>query len=392
MSLRTFLGSILLCFVFPVIVCPQVKPNRPADTGLVLEIALVKSSPPIYAPVYWPDSPNPGNWYLRFDRPAGWQPRPGTKRTFGIRLLPHLTSDSVRVRVAVLRGQEEIEAEEVVGTYTLRVNEKFKVEEAKEFGVQPFEIKVLRVSPLPSNLPVIENGFSSVDVVGIEPIVSALPVYKLTFRNPSGKSIDALYLQVMRGEKSMAGFIPQGSEGRPLMAAGETIEWSPLPLHTQAEGAPGNYVPSVVSEQRVVVTGLIFSDGTVEGKPPRDLFLAMKVGRKIELRRIVQLLERALTEAGARPPDGPAKLRVQVEGLGFNLTDSEQAELEETFTEKASALTSINTARRAIRMHVLNDLRISSLKGLPFETWLVRAKEHYSNWLVRLEAHTALRK
>jgi hypothetical protein len=291
----------------------------------------------------------------------------------------------------VLRGQEDIEAEEVVGTYTLRINEKYKVDDAKDFGVQPFEIKVLRVSPLPGNLPAIENGLPSVEVLGIEPIVSALPAYKLTFRNPSEKSIDALYLQVMQGERSMAGFIPQGSEGRPLMSAGETIEWSPLTLQTRAEGTPGNYVPSVVSEQRVVLTGVIFSDGTVEGKPPRDMFLTMKVGRKIELRRIIQLLERALTEGPAKPPDGQAKMRAQIEGLDFNLTESEQAEVKVTFTEKAIALTSLNTARRAMRLHVVNDLRISSLKGLVFESWLVQAKEHYSNWLGRLEAHTPRR-
>ncbi|MGI9069336.1 MAG: hypothetical protein ACR2HX_23410 [Pyrinomonadaceae bacterium] len=383
MSLQTFLASVLLCISLSSITHPQQKVGHPTDTGLVLEMAFVKSTPPTYQTVYWPDSPNPGNWSARFGKVAGWQLPPGVLPVRAVRVLPVLMGRAVIVHVSVLRGNH-IDTEDAVGTYTLRENEKVRVEAAKDFGVEPFEIKVIRVSSLPSNLPAVENKLPSLEVVGIEQVVSALPFVKLTVRNLSERSIEALSLQVMQGDRSLVSGVPQGTEGKPLMLPGQTYE-SRTPLGTRAEGVAGNYLPFVMEEQRVVITGLLFSDGTTEGTPPRDFLLGLKYGRKIELRRILPLFESALAQSDSDLVDGPAKLRLQVEALSYKLTADEQTELNKTLTVKQK---SIEGASHLIRKDLVDFLKRfpAVMDGKAFRTWLVRAKEHYSNWLARLES------
>lgn len=387
MSLRALVTSTVFLTSLFSIAQGQAKVDHPADTGLVLEMAFEKSKPPTYQTVYWPDSGNPGNWSARFDKAADWQLPAGALPVRAVRVLPVLMGKTVTVQVSVLRGHKHMDAEDAVGTFILRENDKVVVAAAKNFGVEPFEIRVIRLSSLPNNLPAVENKLPSLEVVGVEQIVSALPFVKVTFRNLSEKSIEALSLEVMQGDRSIVVGLPQGTEGRPLMLPGKTYE-SRTPLGTQAEGMAGNYVPSVMEGQRVVITGLLFSDGTMEGAPPRDFLLGLKYGRKIELRRILPLFESALTQSDSDLSDGPAQLLLKVEALSQKLTAGEQAEVNKTLTPKERAVSGIESGSHVIRKDLVDFLRRFPpvMDGKAFRIWLVRAKDHYSNWLARLEA------
>jgi len=381
MSLRTFLTSALLLVSSFCIAPAQEKVAHPADTGLVLEMAFVKPNPPTYQTVYWPDSPNPGNLILRFGKVAGWEVQSDPLAVRAVRVLPVLIGTKVVVQVNVLRGKQI--SEEPVGTYTLRESETVKVEAAKNFGVEPFEIKVIPLSSLPSNLPAVENKLPSLEVVSVQQEFSALPFIKITFRNFSEKAIEAVSLEVMQGGRSVVRWLPQGVDGKPLIPPGETYE-SRMPLATRTDGVAGNYSPSVLGDQRIVITGLLFSDDTSEGSPPKDLLLAFKHGRKIELRRILPLFENALTLSDADLSDGPAKLRSRVEALSYKLTAEEQAELNKMLKVKQRP---DEGASQLIRKDLVDFLKRFPpvMDGKLFRTWLIRAKDHYSNWLARLE-------
>lgn len=385
MSLRTSLAATLLLISWWNNAPAQDKVVPPANTGLVLEMAFIKSAPPAYQTVYSSDSANPGNLSFRFGRVAGWQLPPGTQPVGLVRVLPVLRDKAVIVRVSVLRGKH-MESEEAVGTYTLGENEKVLVEAAKNFGVEPFEIKVIRLSSLPTNLPAVENKLPSLDVVGVEQVVSSLPFIKITFRNLSEKSIEAVYFEVLQGDRLIGRSMPQGKEGYPLMLHGDAYEWS-IPLGTRSDGIAGNYLPAVIKDQRVVITGIFFSDGTSEGAPNTDLLKRLRHGRKIELRRILPLFENALAQSDSDLSDGPAKLRLQVEALNYKLTADEQEELNKTLTVKEQASNLVENSSYIIKKDLLDFLKHfpAVMDGKLFRTWLVRAKDHYSNWLVRLE-------
>lgn len=385
MSLRTSLAATLLLISLSSAARPQEKVAHPADTGLVLEMSFLKSKPPTYQTVYRPDSPNPGNFSFRFGRVASWQLPVGAQPVGAVRVLPVLMGKAVKVQVSVMRGKY-LDPENAVGTYTLGENEKVIVEAAKNFGVEPFEIKVIRLSSLPTNLPAVENKFPSLEVVGIEQVVTALPVIKIKFRNLSEKSIEAVYLEVLQGDRSIGMSMPQGKEGHPLMLPGDAHEWS-IPLGTRSDGIAGNYLPAVIKEQRVVITGIFFSDGTSEGDPNTDLLMRLRHGRKIELRRILPLFENALAHSDSDLSNGPAQLRLQVEALSYKLTSDEQEELNKTLKVKEHGSSLIENSSNLVKKDLLDFLKRFPplMDGKLFRTWLVRAKDHYSSWLARLE-------
>jgi hypothetical protein len=386
MSLRRFLTVILLITSFSSIARTQQRAVHVEETGLVLEVVYVKSKGPAYQKVRWSDSTTLGDWYSHFGRVAGWQLPSGAKPIRAVRILPQLSRETVTIKVSVLRGQKYHEIEDAVGTYTLQENQKVSVDLLKDFGVEPFEIKVIRLESLPSTLPVIENRTSSVEVVGIEPLLSTLPRYKLTFRNLSQTSIHSLTVKIMQGERTLGTGRPQGSEGRPLMQPGESFEWR-LPLATQAEGPADSYSPTVPLDQRVVVAGLVFSDGREEGVPGGMHLQGERYGRKIELRRILPLLESSLATANADLVDGPTGLRLQIEALTFDLTEAEQDDLNKTLTVNENVSKAIELGRHLMRRDILEELQRVPAMTDPqtFKVWLARAKERYSNWLLRLE-------
>lgn len=389
MSLRTFLTSVVLLISQLTYVHAQQKSNLAADTGLVLEMSLLKSEPPGYQTIYWPDSASPGDWMTRFDKVADWQLPSGALPVRAVRVRPVLTGHTVAVQVSVLRGLKNLNAEDEVGTYTLGENEKATVDAAKDFGVEPFEIRVRRISSLPSKPPGVENPFSSLEVVSIERAVSVLPFYKFSFRNISEKSIDALILQVRQGEEESISGMPQGSEGKPLMLPGETSELR-LPFAYRVDGNADNYLPSEIEGQRLVIRAVLFSDGSAEGFPPRNFLLDATPSRKIELRCVISILESLHASADSDLINGAAKLRTQIQALNSELTSEKRAELNQA-SQATQSSQCVEGGSQIIRAKVLDSLRRlpSTVDVSVFRAWLAREKERYSNWLSRLETLAA---
>lgn len=385
MGLRTFLSSILVLISLCGIASTQEKTGRRNETGLLLETTFIESTPPSYQPVGSLDSQVPGgSWYARFGRVKGWQLPSGDLPIRAVRIFPYLNGETVTVEVSVLRGTQYHDAEDHVATFTPRENEKFSVKELLNFGVEPFELRLLRVPLLASNLPAVENKTLSLEVVGIEPQVTTVPSYKLTFRNISKKSINAIILEVRQGDRVLSTGMPRGFEGKQFIPPGETVEWR-LALVVRGEGTTDNHLPSVLLAQRIVIPGLRFSDGTIEGVFAIGLdFQAEKYGRKTELRRIVRLLESAIAEADSS--EGPAKLRRQIEALTFDFTDEEQVEMTRTLAVSERTSKSVQAARHAQRTQVLEQLRRFPPDAKLFRSWLLGAKESYSNYLLRLES------
>lgn len=85
--------------------------------------------------------------------------------------MPYLEDDQVRVVVSLLRGKFH-EVEETVATYHRRENGEFTVAELKDFGIQPFGIKVVRIGPQMTDLGPTVIRTRSLQLVGIEPMAA----------------------------------------------------------------------------------------------------------------------------------------------------------------------------------------------------------------------------
>ncbi len=386
MSLRHLIVATasVLCLLSSVSAQEPPKPQN-ADSGLALEVTFLRDTAPAYQMVTRTEAPKGGTWYARFGRVAGWRLPPGQKPIGAVRVVPYLEDDKVRVVVSLLRGKF-LEVEETVATYHCRENGKLTVPELQDFGIQPFEIKVVRVGQQVTEIGPTINRTRSLQLVGIEPMVETFPCYKLTLNNQSDKNVGALSITVMDGGKRGLSTMPQGKKGEPLIKANDSYELKQY-LSFKVQAAPRDYTPASSSPQIVIET-LIYEDGTYEGdSQPAALYLGFTAGRKTELKRIVPVLESALATSASLE-----ELRLQLTRLSYNVDDADVSALVQGFPklDRMRLKSPIDTAIHGVRKELLDDLdrfqKDQYRTGTPLE-WLTRTRDVYSGWLSRLSAH-----
>lgn len=365
----------------------QPIPQSPNETGLALEVVFLKGRPPAYQSVAGSRSKKGGVWYGLFGRIAGWQLPNGALPIGAVRLVPYLKGETINIRVSVLRGQF-LDAEDTVASYKARENEELKVTELEALGVEPFVIKVIRTS-LVSDFPTTLNKTKSVAVVGIEPVISTLPRYKLTLHNLSDKNISALMINIVGQGRLRKSRMPQGDYGEPLIKARASAALNES-LALDAEATAAGYEPSPPPTQQIVVESLIFEDGSYEGElAPVARFLAFEVGRRIELRRILPLLDNALS--ASESVTAFATLPSQISSLSYEPDEAEVASLVAAFPagDKSELRISVEVAIHGVRQELLDQLECqqkAESKARDYRLWLVRTRQRYSNWLAHLNA------
>jgi hypothetical protein len=362
---------------------PQQPQNRNVPTGLVLEITYLEGTRPAYEQITRIKLPKGvGSWFGRFGRVAGWQLPPGAQPISAVRVAPYLESEIVSVTFSVLRGERFMDIEDMVGTYALRENEALSIDALKNFGVEPFKIKVIRVAPQSTDVPSIVNKTKSVEVVGLEPLVSTFPRYKLTVHNLSDKNISALKIYIMHDDKVELSWMPQGDDGAALIGAGGSSELKEM-LSTRAQATPDGFTPEALHNQQIVIGALIFEDGSYEGEAEAAAtYRAFAIGNRTELKRIVPLLESAPVSAEA--------LRSQLATLGYEFNEAETAALAKAFpaTDRARLQSQVEVAMHYVRKDLLDGLERFQNESGPagdFRICLQGMRDRYSSWLARLE-------
>lgn len=364
----------------------QQPQTRPAATGLALEVTYFEGRPPAYQPVLGVNMPRRGSWYALFGRVADWQLPAGAQPIDAVRLVPYLEGDRVRITVSVLRGEKFQDSEDSVASYVLRENERLTLVALQDFGVVPFKIKVIRLAPQTSEFPAIVNNTKSLEVVGIEPVVSTFAVYKLTLHNLSDRNISALQVNTVRDGKIKLSGMPQGAEGEALIKSGDYFALK-QPMSTAPQPTPGGYAPESLPAQQIVIVSLMFEDGTYEGEAkPAATYRGFALGRKTELERVVPVLENALAESVS-----PADLRTRLSTLSVEVEESDLANLVAAFPDiKRERLQSpLEVSMHGIRRELLDELKQfdqSQRSPGDFQLWLIGTRDRYSKWLARVSS------
>ena len=364
----------------------QSQQARPSATGLAVEVTYFEGRGPAYEPVRRTKLPRgEGSWFGLFGRVKEWQLPTGAQPVSAVRVVPYLDGDTVKVTVSVLRGEKFLDVEDIVGTYTVRENEGIAIDSLRDFGVEPFKLKLIRVAPQTPEVPTVLNKTRSLEVVGIEPIVATLPRYKLTLHNLSEKNVSAIRINTMRaGNLSLSG-MPQGEEGKPLVEAGSFKELNEM-MVTRAETTAAGYSPAAPRGQQIVLATLVFEDGSYEGDPePAATYRGHTIGNRSELKRIVGLLEDALASSSSIE-----KVRTQLSKLSYDFDQSDMAVLASAFPEidRNKLQTHIDVAMHLLRKEVFDNLdRFQPGPGsADFRVYLQTMKDRYAGWLLRLDA------
>jgi len=372
------------------------QPGPSDPTRLALEITYYPGRNPAYQNVPGADSKPSGGWFGSFARTASWQAPAGAPPVEAVRIISRVEGDAVRVTVSILSGSKAFENEQPVGTYLVRETGKIRIEELKQFGIEPFEIKLIRVNPnVPLVPPVVLKGVESVVIINSMAKETTLPSYRIILRSQSNKNIVALRADIVAGGKIQTISKPRGIDGQPLIPAGKEY-WLTVAAPNRAQPIPGGYVPTSPSDQEIQIKAAVFDDGTYEGDAETAAIVCgYLAGEKMELPRLIPLLENALNFGDPDLTKGLRQLDSQVSAVGSDAELPTIQSLTSKFSQGSSSAGSdikiaIEFSATTIKstllkeIHMLQNEESKRLTEDLYRTWLTKTKERYEKWLSRL--------
>ena len=368
----------------------------PAPTRLALEVTFYQGRKPAYETVPGPDSKPSGAWFGLFGRIASWQPPAGAEPIEAVRVISRVEGDAVRVIVSTLSGSKALENEQRVGTYLIRETEKISIDDLKQFGIEPFQIKLVRVNPnIPPVPPVILKGVESVVVLNSMAKETTLPSYRIILRNQSNKNIVGLGVDVVAGGRVQITSKPRGIDGHSLIAVDKEY-WLTVSAPNRAQPTPGGYVPTSPTDQQILIKGAVFDDGTYEGDAEVAAAVrGYRAGEKMVLPRLIPLLENALNSSNTNLTEALRNLESQVSSVGSDADPQIVQTLASEFPQASNARSkdikeTMEVSATTIKSNLLKEIRTLENEGAPslnadlYRTWLTKTRERYEKWLSRL--------
>ena len=389
-SLRTF-GVVLFAGSLVSVAPVMAQQSSPDATQLALEVRYYPNEPPAYQTVH--ATSRAGAWYARFGHVRGWSQPPDAPAVSAVNIKSELAEDGVRVWVSVFLGELH-EQEKNVSSYILHEGEQARVAELSQVGVEPFDIKLIRVIPSLGDVPQFNSKAKAIELVTMQPNASTLPSYKVVFRNASNKNVSALEVRVLQAGQPQLISMPQGKEGQPLILQGGMFEFVAR-LATRAVPGGVGYAPTTLANQVVEVSTAIFDDGTFEGdSEPAITFAAFQKGRKIQLERILKLLGESLTATAADPSATLTTLKNELSALNLEADPDAVQEVLSKYpgmpaNQPPRVKITIEVAMKSVKTDVLNDITEFSLRNrrvepYPLHNWLATLKQRYEAWVARL--------
>ncbi|HSE25414.1 MAG TPA: hypothetical protein VLB68_27370 [Pyrinomonadaceae bacterium] len=395
--IRVFSLFILLA-IGPTVPAAKVYAQQdvPGPTRLALEVTFFPGQKPAYETVPGPDSKPSGAWFAWFGRIASWHPPAGSQPIEAVRVISRVEGDAVRVTVSTLSGRKALENEQPVGTYLIRETEKISIDDLKRFGIEPFQIKLVRVNPtVPPVPPVILKGVESVVVLNSMPKETTLPSYRIILRNQTNKNIVGIGVDVVADGKVQLTSKPRGIDGQPLIPAGKEY-WLTVAAPNRAKPTTGGYELTSPSDQQIQIKASVFDDGTYEGDPETAAAVrGYQAGEKIVLPRLIPLVEAALNSSNGNLIEALKNFEVQVSSVGTDADPQIVKTLSSEFAQssdgrkitiKETMEFSATTIKSALlkEIHLLQNEEAQSLNADLYRTWLTKTKERYEKWFARL--------
>lgn len=384
------ISLIVLLLCFGNILNPaQTAKEKPAPTGLALEITFIKGRPPAYLTVGGSLATAQWAWYAAFERLPDFQSSAERLPVQAVKFIPFIEDNVIKVRVKVFTGQKTFEKEETIALYSVREGERVSVKELADYGVVPFEIAIVRVTPAVSELPTVQNKTKSLQVTAIEPNFSTLPTYKLRALNNSSKPVSAFTYETLIENRNRFSGMPQNQHGEHLIEPGETFikeMSSPLEYKQPEEGQ----VPKQASKPVIVVTSVIFADGSYEGDAFRAAqFRAYTLGRKSQVRQIIRLIESSEMNFSqfsfGKFAEQSAKLATKIDEGEFGALLKQFPSFNESQT--ADLREGVEGASDDIKKEFISGTARNreDLESDAAREYLKKLKELYQNWLALLQ-------
>jgi len=274
------LGIRLFCIIMlsGLLVWSAAAQREPAASGKVIEVHTDGVRPPAKIALRV-DRPS-GFWTSNFPRIKDWQLPEGQEPIQVVDISAILLDGKADVIVSTYSGKRFREKVNEISRHQMVEGDSVTISEIKRFGYEPLTIKMVRVVPTMTSLPIVENKTQSVRI-SIDPKTSTLPSFTVRLVNDSAKAIWAVPWHTEAGGRRRGSAMAQGRFGNALI---------------EPNGEHLITVPAQADEQvKFVIEAAVFEDGSVEGDAgAAATFRAFTHGRRTALERIVPILRSQL--------------------------------------------------------------------------------------------------
>jgi hypothetical protein len=353
----------------------RVQPPAPAGPTIPATVALVET---------WPDgrityeltSPRRASmWTPMYPRVEGYRLPEGATPVYAVQFARVLVGHDIKVDVSVLLGSAQPPGVPVASV-VVSAGSHIVIGELAKFGVQPVTLSMLEAAPMTPYLPTVVSASPQIEVSNVELLNSPYPGYRITLRNLGSKGASNVHVQSYRGEDKALSTLKRSDDGRPMMQPGASYTFD---MNLTSGGPNGFTTPGTWSPRPVDLVefdSVRWDDGTYDGTPPFpgvDAAIESDSGRRLQLRRIVDVLTRTLAQP--RSSLGMLALaRTRIDALA----DAEPDQLD-------AAKLAMRSTKAVIRADIARFERDqSSQPSVSVVEWLTSLLSRYQAWLTRL--------
>ena len=366
---------------------PSLKPagspkSSEATPQLLLEISYNPAVPSSYIAVREKTS---AVWVTRFVRIPGREMSPPIG---AVKFVSKYNGETADVRVTLLRGNSGgFDREDLVGTYRVGLGEQITIDDLRNFGVEPANIKLLNTIPPVPPPPAFENKTKSIEIVSVQTENLPTPAYKVIFRNLSDKNLRALRVDVRSDGRPATSSLWQGQEGRSIIESGAIVEHYVGALKSQP--TPIGFAPGTAFSNTIVIRTAVFADMSFEGESESAcLFEGFEMGRRLWLRTVLALLDREVSTPIEDHIEAARQFKEKFSALRYEFNENERNQASSVSPGCPKPFESARGGPGTLKLQMLRDLdEIITTRPSPpvnFKSWLETRRANYQAWLARL--------
>jgi len=196
-----------------------------------------------------------------------------------------------------------------VATRLVHDGETITINETERFGIEAFQVRVVRAHPWSIGPPEVINKTQALTVLRTD---EERPFYTVTVRNVSQKKVTGIQWYGLENERKTGG---SGLRGARLIPAGGVFQLHQhfdLPEEKQVAGSQAE-----LSKREIVIAAILLDDGSFEGEPDAAAAMAAQwIGESMQASRLAQLLQSVSLAADEDQSTRLAKLKRDVTSLG----------------------------------------------------------------------------
>jgi hypothetical protein len=261
-----------------------------------------------------------------------------------------------------------------IASRVLRLDETVTVDETRQVGLEPAQVRVFRAEPLnvaargasssgvivsSARVFVVPEVVNNIRSLNVEAIDGSATSYTVTVRNVSTKNVFEIE---WRGDGDVRPPTGGRQRGARLIPAGKLYQIHSI-FRTIGRKRDDDSAPDPKQPRQIVFTAILFADGSFEGEPDAAAAMAANsLGESLQVSRLLQVLE---TAAASKGDQGTtlAKLAADVDALAENADPALASKLLMRFpgvsdeVAQRIVLTELNAGLKSTKINFRYDLR-----------------------------------